>query len=106
MSESRQRAIVVIGMHRSGTSPITRGLKALGVELGEDLMEPVPEDNPTGFWEFKPIYDLNERILASIGMSWNSVGLVDSTAWLRPEMKAFKLEAVQILRTGFGNTSL
>src|SRR5271166_3970042 len=106
MSELRQKAIVVVGMHRSGTSPITRGLKALGIELGEDLMEPVPDDNPTGFWEFKPIYELNERILAAIGKSWNSVGLIDSTVWQRPEMKSFKLEAVQILRTGFGNTSM
>ncbi len=50
MRATGQRVIVLLGMHRSGTSPITRGLKALGVELGEDLLPSAPE-NPTGFWE-------------------------------------------------------
>ena len=32
-----QKLVVVLGMHRSGTSAITRALTTMGVELGETL---------------------------------------------------------------------
>ena len=46
------RAVLVLGMHRSGTSAIARGLAALGVFLGDDFLDAKPE-NPTGYWEDK-----------------------------------------------------
>ena len=44
--------IVVLGMHRSGTSALTGMLHSLGIHLGpeEDLKSP-QKDNPQGFWE-------------------------------------------------------
>lgn len=62
--------IPVLGMHRSGTSAMTCGLRALGVYLGENLMEPVPDVNPKGFWEDMDIYHLNEEILQVLGTQW------------------------------------
>jgi glycosyltransferase involved in cell wall biosynthesis len=60
--------ICVVGMHRSGTSLITRTLNYLGVFLGpeEHLMKPLP-DNPKGFWEHQLLTDLNDDILARLG---------------------------------------
>lgn len=49
MLDSSRRVIVVLGMHRSGTSVFARGLPVLGVELGDRLMAPDPY-NPRGFW--------------------------------------------------------
>lgn len=40
--------IVVLGMHRSGTSAITGSLEKMGVALPRDLW-PAQEDNPKGF---------------------------------------------------------
>lgn len=37
MAPFKPHLVVVLGMHRSGTSATTRGLQALGVELGERL---------------------------------------------------------------------
>ena len=34
---STSRAVLLLGMHRSGTSAIARGLGALGVYLGDDF---------------------------------------------------------------------
>lgn len=62
--------IPVLGMHRSGTSAMTRGLQALGVHLGQNLMEPVPDVNPKGFWEDMDIYQLNEEMLQALGTQW------------------------------------
>lgn len=46
-----QRIIVVLGMHRSGTSAIARGLQVFGVELGNRLIPPLENNNVTGFWK-------------------------------------------------------
>ena len=37
------RLIVILGMHRSGTSAITRGLQVMGVSLGNNLMPPMED---------------------------------------------------------------
>ena len=67
------RLVCVLGMHRSGTSLITRMLNVLGVYLGPDerLMKPQEDNNPRGFWEHQLITDLNEAILARLGGSWH-----------------------------------
>jgi Uncharacterized protein conserved in bacteria len=57
-------------MHRSGTSVMTRGLQTLGVHLGQNLMEPMPDVNPKGFWEDMDIYQLNEEMLHALGTEW------------------------------------
>lgn len=63
--------VVVLGMHRSGTSAVTRVLNLMGLSLGDaaDLMAPQP-DNPTGFWESSTLVQLNDDLLASLGGSW------------------------------------
>ena len=62
--ERGRRALVVCGMHRSGTSAFTRVFSLLGAELPRKLVEPAP-DNPRGYWESSAIVELNDRILSS-----------------------------------------
>lgn len=62
--------VVILGMHRSGTSMIARMCNLLGAEIGPDLMPPGP-DNPRGFWEHRGIVELNDRILGTLGLAWN-----------------------------------
>ena len=63
-------AIIVLGMHRSGTSATTGLLGMLGVELGTRLMPPGP-DNPKGFWENLDAVQINERLLADLDRRWD-----------------------------------
>ena len=74
MKSGNQRVIVVLGMHRSGTSAITRSLSALGVELGNNLI-PAGLDNPRGFWEDRECLAINEELLALLGSSLYQFGL-------------------------------
>lgn len=71
----KKKLIVVLGMHRSGTSALMNALTCLGANLGEDLLEP-GVDNPKGFFEDKAINDLNTEMLQSIGQHWFSLSLV------------------------------
>src|SRR5271166_3435656 len=100
-----KRVVVLLGMHRSGTSPIARGLKALGVELGEELLPPAPE-NPTGFWEDAAIQKLNDQLLTSINQVWDSMAPISRSAWSSPEVQTHMLEAVEIVRSRFGKFPL
>lgn len=68
---SHGRLIIVAGMHRSGTSVITRALKVMNIDLGNNLVAPVENDNPTGFWEDRDINALNQEMLAVVGNDWH-----------------------------------
>ena len=64
-------ALLVLGMHRSGTSATTRMLNLLGVELGPTLMQAAEGNNETGFWENQRIVDAQEGLMAELGMRWD-----------------------------------
>lgn len=65
-------AVCVLGMHRSGTSVVTRLLNYLSVDLGEqDQLMSAGEDNPRGYWEHEGIVAINEEILAAFGDDWS-----------------------------------
>ena len=73
--EARTPIYVVLGMHRGGTSAIGRGLQALGVSLGDNLMPPAV-DNERGFWEDMDVMRLNEDVLTVLGERWHSVRIL------------------------------
>lgn len=73
--DKTKKLIVVLGMHRSGTSAVMNALASLGASLGDDLL-PAGKDNPKGFFEDKAINDLNIEMLAAIGQHWFSLSLV------------------------------
>ena len=66
--------ILVVGMHRSGTSALTRVLSLCGAALPRDISEP-GDDNPTGHWESPPAKDLNDGFLEARGSAWDDAGL-------------------------------
>ena len=66
----KKQAIVVLGMHRSGTSLLAKALEIFGYNFPENLMQP-NEDNPSGFWEDIDIVELNESLLSSNQVSWD-----------------------------------
>jgi len=63
-------AVLVLGMHRSGTSALTRVLNLLGVNLGGSLMR-AAESNETGFWEHQDVVDIHAALLKALGMTWD-----------------------------------
>ena len=66
----KKQAIVVLGMHRSGTSLLAKALEIFGYKFPENLMQP-NKDNPSGFWEDIDIVELNESLLSSNQVSWD-----------------------------------
>src|SRR5262245_9181936 len=64
--------ICTVGMHRSGTSAVSRMLNLVGVHLGPDeRVQTTGPDNPTGYWEHRSFVDINDEILARFGGRWD-----------------------------------
>ena len=63
--------LLVLGMHRSGTSLLSGLLARAGMDLGASIME-AADDNPTGFWENTRIVNLHEQFLNTLGHTWSS----------------------------------
>ena len=63
--------VIVLGMHRSGTSAVTRLVNLLGADVGpeDDLVHDF--DNPAGHWESRSLVAANDRILSVLGRSWD-----------------------------------
>jgi hypothetical protein len=68
-SHAANTALLVLGMHRSGTSALAGALARLGVELGPRLIEAAP-DNPLGYWEHAGVVEIHDRLLHALGSSW------------------------------------
>ena len=92
--------VIILGMHRSGTSAFARGMQALGVYLGNNFLETQP-DNPTGYWEDKNICELNERLLSLFGLKWTDASLIHQANWSQPAVESLIGEATKYMRTNF-----
>ncbi len=89
---------VVLGMHRSGTSVITRSLHVLGGDTGNNLMEPWI-DNPKGYWEDKSIVDLNNEMLDFLGMDWSHLRRLDKSDIIYLEEAGFLAKAEKLINS-------
>ncbi|WP_288093190.1 glycosyltransferase [Thiomonas sp.] len=69
---SKRRVLVILGMHRSGTSLVASIASHLGAQLGDCLLPP-QADNPDGFYEDVEVVSLNTELLQAIGADWHSV---------------------------------
>ncbi|MDX2274522.1 MAG: glycosyltransferase [Hyphomonadaceae bacterium] len=63
-------ALLVLGMHRSGTSAFARVLNQLGAGLPKNLLPP-SEANTAGHWEPERLVQLNETILGDMLSGWD-----------------------------------
>lgn len=65
------KGVLILGMHRSGTSAITSLVSLLGPELGDrdDLMPP-NEANQKGYWESTSLTEFQESLLEKLGGEW------------------------------------
>jgi hypothetical protein len=94
---TKSQGILVLGMHRSGTSACTRLLNLLGCALAEEVYG-AAEGNENGHWESVAAVTLNDEILNSAGSRWDDWGPINAD-WressLRTEMTARAAEVIR-----------
>lgn len=97
--------ILVLGMHRSGTSALTRVLSMLGATLPSQLV-PAMLDNPLGFFEPQWAVDIHERIFEEIGSSWNDWKRLDSDEYALSSNGDYRSRIADAVRQDFDQAPL
>ncbi len=98
-------AILVVGMHRSGTSAVTGTLGKLGVAMPNTPLG-ANEYNPTGYWESEPLVQLNDRMLADGGSRWDDWRPFDPAALGAEALNRYKVEIGTRISQEFGSAPL
>jgi hypothetical protein len=97
-----RQTVLVLGMHRSGTSALAGISHLLGAVAPATTMEPAP-DNPTGFWESQTITLLNEAILVAFGGTWYNCLPLDPTSLDAEARQAVVSHCASVVTREFGD---
>ena len=100
----RGRAVFIVGAGRSGTSAITRGVQALGVNLGRDFKR-ATRKNPSGFFEDAGLLAISKRVRRSLGLRPGSVRLIDPSEWEQPAIARLRAAAEDVIRRRFAQSA-
>ncbi|WP_313349536.1 hypothetical protein [Paracoccus sp. (in: a-proteobacteria)] len=101
--QPERRAIIVLGMHRSGTSALSGLLMKLG---GDGPLTPLGphRDNSTGYFESKPLYLLQDELLTSAGTSWDDYRPFPRSWLASPKADEFHHKMESLLATEYGSS--
>lgn len=99
---AKDRVVLVLGMHRSGTSVSTAMLRAIGLNLSDELI-PAADENPIGYFESAVITAVHDDLLATFGNRyywWTSTTLdpLPEQWWKLPHVAPFKERLFQEVR--------
>ncbi|MGN2275043.1 sulfotransferase family protein [Priestia megaterium] len=102
------KAVCILGMHRSGTSMITRSLNLLGVNLGKGSKLIMKEEkfNPKGHWEHKEITLRQQQILKKFSQSWDLQVPLPENWWKSKVIFSLKKRLKQIIMNDFTEKKL
>ncbi|MFD1987850.1 class I SAM-dependent methyltransferase [Mesorhizobium newzealandense] len=101
----RRKAILVLGMHRSGTSALGGVINALGAAGPKNPLSP-NSHNPRGFWESARLHLANEDLLASANSHWSDWQALDPRWMQSPTAERHRHKIRAILDNEFGDEPL
>jgi hypothetical protein len=99
---SGDTCVLVVGMHRSGTSATAGVLSQLGLGApsGDDLT-PATRRNALGHFESKRLTGFNDQLLERLGGSWSAPPPVEPEWRTAEELGPARLEAAALLASTF-----
>src|SRR5262245_31393403 len=100
-----RRCLVVLGVHRSGTSALTRVLSLLGAALPKHIMGASP-GNETGHWEPERLVAYHDKLLAELASHWSDWQAVDFSHVPVKRRKEIKTEIGDIVAAEYGDAPL
>jgi len=98
-------AILVLGMHRSGTSALARLIGHLGAALPTDAIE-AHSDNAKGYWESAAIVRADDQLLRVARSSWFDPRALDLSRLEGSALRSRKDRIWEAVTAAFGDASL
>ena len=99
------RCILVLGMHGSGASALTRMFSLAGAALPRTLLE-ANEADGTGCWEPERLVRYHDRLLSDLGSSWHDWKPLDFPSLPLSDRKTIHSDIKSILADEFGGRRL
>lgn len=100
-----RKVILVLGMHRSGTSAVTRCLNLLGAEVGNKLLPPAG-DNRSGFWEHADVVAVHEELLSGLGRVWHDARVLPEDWLLSAAARKARHKLAKLVADDFDGSAL
>ena len=97
--------LLILGMHRSGTSALGGVLHHLGCVPPINLMPPT-EHNPKGHFESETIFHFNDELLKDAGSDWRDWRPLSPDWFASPVGQAYQARAAELLTQEFGDAPL
>lgn len=99
--EPLRDGLLVLGMHRSGTSVVTRLLSIMGATPPHDLA-PGGEGSPDGYWEPAGVVRAMEDMLAAADSAWFDWRPLDTASLAAEAMAPHREALADAIRASFG----
>lgn len=105
MKTKSRKCIVILGMHRSGTSALAGVLHTLGLHAGNKLL-PANDFNARGYFECADIVAAHDELLDSLGSSWDDARPLPEGWQYSSALQEAKARLLSIFNAEFGNTEV
>lgn len=100
--------VVILGMHRTGTSLLANLLNALGIYFGDSgSLLAADKWNMKGYWEIRDIFQTQDKVLELLGRPWDSISGTlpfPSRWWEMPEIEPHRRRLTEVLQTQIDET--
>jgi len=100
--------VIILGMHRSGTSLAAEIAYRWGAYADTKVLIEPNDWNLRGYWEHRPLVELNDALLAAVHSSWKVPPTNESQIHLArlAQRGSFRLRALRILATMNANQTV
>jgi hypothetical protein len=105
MHNGRRICLLVLGMHRSGTSALARVVSLLGADLPKTIMGP-NRGNERGHWEPERLVACHDRLLERLGSRWNDWRSLDTVDLPAAVLTDFTRELSDLIDADYPESSL
>jgi hypothetical protein len=105
VSAKGKTSLLLVGVHRSGTSALTRILNLLGYDLPGTLLG-ANDSNPLGHWESSEINRFNDEVLKLAGTHWRRLESVNRDWYASPRFDEMQKKALELLKLEYGSSTM
>jgi len=103
--KGHRKCLLILGMHRSGTSAIARAINLLGPDMPRNLLG-AERFNRAGHWEPERIVAVNDELLAKAGSRWDDWREFDTTELPNRELTRYEDWLKRLIGEEFDESSL
>lgn len=103
--DEKRLALIVLGMHRSGTSALGGVLVWLGAGAPRTMLPP-RQANPRGFFESAKLMKFHDRVLKAVGRAWDDCRDLELQSLPRPLGATMRGELLELIAHEYGGSEL